>query len=86
MGEEVAIAGTPTFRVHVEGTDNIGEIEIVKNNQRVYRQTPGTKTADFEYQDKGKPGEEADFYYLRVRQSDRDRQVAWSSPIWVTAE
>ena len=86
MGEEVAIAGTPTFRVHVEGTDKLGEIEIVKNNQRVYRQTPGTKTADFEYQDKGKPGEEADFYYLRVRQSDRDRQVAWSSPIWVTAQ
>ena len=86
MGEEVAIAGTPTFHVHVEGTDNIGEVEIVKNNQRVYRQTPGTKTTDFEYQDKGKPGEEADFYYLRVRQSDRDRQVAWSSPIWVTAQ
>ena len=86
MGEEVAIAGTPTFRVHVEGTDKLAEIEIVKNNQRVYRQTPGTKTADFEYQDKGTPGEEADFYYVRVRQSDRDRQVAWSSPIWVTAK
>ena len=86
MGEEVAIQGTPTFRVHVEGTDNLAEIEIVKNNQRVYRQTPNTKTADFEYEDQGRPGEEADFYYLRVRQSDRDRQVAWSSPIWVTAK
>ena len=85
MGEEVAIADAPTFRVHVEGTDKVAEIEIVKNNGRVYRQEPGTQAADFEYQDSGKPGEEADFYYVRVRQSDRDKQVAWSSPIWVTA-
>ncbi len=84
MGEEAAIAGPPTFRMHVEGTDRLGEIEVVKNNQRVYRQTPGTQVADFEYRDSGTPGEEADFYYVRVRQSDRDKQVAWSSPIWVT--
>lgn len=86
MGEDVAIAGTPLFRVHVEGTDSLGEVEIVKNNGRVYRQTPGTQVADFEYRDSDPPGEEADFYYVRVRQSDRDRQVAWSSPIWVTAK
>ncbi len=85
MGEEVAIGRAPTFRVHVEGTDNLGEVEIVKNNSRVYRQEPGSPTVDFEYTDSGAPGEEADFYYLRVRQSDRDQQVAWSSPIWVTA-
>ncbi len=86
MGSEAAIEGAPTFRVHIEGTDNLAEVEIVKNNTRVYRQTPGTKVADFEYRDTEAPGEDADFYYVRVRQSDRDRQVAWSSPIWVTAK
>ena len=86
MGEEASVAGTPTFHVHIEGTDNVGEVEIVKNNSRVYRQTPGTKITDFEYRDSEAPGEEADFYYVRVRQSDRDQQVAWSSPIWVTAK
>ncbi len=86
MGSDVAIAGTPTLKVHIEGTDNLAEVEIVKNNAVVYRQTPGAKTVDFEYSDSGTPGEEADFYYVRVRQSDRDRQVAWSSPIWVTAK
>ena len=86
MGEETSIAGTPTFRIHIEGTDNVGEVEIIKNNSRVYRQTPGTKVSDFEYRDSEAPGEEADFYYLRVRQSDRDKQVAWSSSIWVTAK
>ena len=84
MGEEMAIAGGPTFRVHIEGTDKLAEVEIVKNNGRVYRQTPDAQAVDFEYHDSGKPGEDADFYYVRVRQADRDRQVAWSSPIWVT--
>ena len=84
MGEDVEIAGTPTFRVHVEGTDKIAEVEIVKNNQRVYRQTPDTQAVDFEYRHNDAPGEEADFYYVRVRQADRDQQVAWGSPIWVT--
>ncbi len=84
MGEAAEIDGTPVFRVHIEGTDNLGEVEIVKNNAQVYRQTPGTEIVDFEYRDSGAPGEEADFYYVRVRQSDRDKQVAWSSPIWVT--
>ena len=84
MGEDVEIAGTPTFRVHVEGTDKLAEVEIVKNNQRVYRQTPDTQAVDFEYRDNDAPGEEADFYYVRVRQADRDQQVAWGSPIWVT--
>ena len=86
MGEDVAIAGSPTFRVHVEGTDELGEVEIVKNNTRVYRQTPGAQAVSFDYSDSEIPGEEADFYYVRVRQADRDKQVAWSSPIWVTAK
>jgi len=85
MGEEAEISAAPRFKIHVEGTDDLGEVEIVKNNQMVYAQTPGAKTADFEYRDNELPGEEASFYYLRVRQSDRDKQVAWSSPIWVTS-
>jgi hypothetical protein len=85
MGEEAEITAPPRFKFHVEGTDDLGEVEIVKDNQMVYAQTPGTKTADFEYRDNELPGEEASFYYLRVRQSDRDKQVAWSSPIWATS-
>ena len=84
MGEDVAVAGPPKFRVHIEGTDKIGDVEIVKNNKKVYALTPDRKVVDFEYSDSGKPGEEADFYYVRVRQADRDKQVAWGSPIWVT--
>lgn len=85
MGDDAEVSGAPLLKVHVEGTDLLGEVEIVKNNAVVYRQTPDQKVADFTYRDneEGKAGE-ADFYYLRVRQKDRDQQIGWSSPIWVT--
>ncbi len=83
MGEEGRISSPPRFRVHVEGTAPIGEVEIVKDNKMVYSSRPGTQRVDFEYRDNSTPGEEASFYYLRVRQTDRDRQIGWSSPIWV---
>ncbi len=86
MGEDVKIVGAPMFRIHVEGTDRLGDVEIVKNNAKAYQVAPEGKVADFEYRDADAPGEEADFYYVRVRQADRDQQVAWSSPIWVTAK
>ena len=86
MGEEGQVSSPPRFRVHVEGTAPIGEIEIVKDNKMVYSSRPGTQRVDFEYRDNSTPGEEASFYYLRVRQTDRDRQIGWSSPIWVSGE
>jgi hypothetical protein len=85
MGDDAAISGPPQFQVHIEGTDVLGDVQIVKNNQRVYAQEPNQKTVTFTYRDNAPPGkEEADFYYVRVRQKDRDQQIAWSSPIWVT--
>ncbi len=83
MGEEAELAGVPRFRIHAEGTAPIAEAELIKNNQVVFSQQPNQQAIDFEYQDNEAPGEEADFYYLRVRQSDQDKQIAWSSPIWV---
>ena len=84
MGEEALVTSPPRFRIHVEGTAPIGDVEIVKNNKMVYSSRPGTQRVDFEYRDNTAPGEEASFYYLRVRQTDRDRQIGWSSPIWVS--
>lgn len=83
MGDDARISGAPMLKIHIEGTDLVGDVEIVKNNKVVYRQTPDTKLVDFTYRDNepARPGE-ADFYYARVRQKDRDQQIAWSSPIW----
>lgn len=85
MGEDAEVSGPPTFKVHVEGTDLLGDVEIVKNNRRVFAQQPDRKVADFTYRDNETPdAEQASFFYVRVRQKDRDQQIGWSSPIWVT--
>jgi len=84
MGEDVEVDAPPRFRVHVEGTGPLLDVEIVKDNQRVFARQPHQKTMDFEYRDTETPGEEASFYCLRVRQEDGE--VGWGSPIWVTGK
>ena len=86
MGDEASVTSPPRFRVHVEGTTPVGDVEIVKDNEKVYSRQPGTQVVDFEYTDNEVPGEEASFYYLRVRQADGDKQIGWSSPIWVSGK
>ncbi len=62
------------------GTAYISRIEVVKNNN-LLQAIPGTGShLDF-FLDDG-PEKVEDFYYIRVTQ--RDGEMAWSSPIWVT--
>ncbi len=84
MGDEVASAAPPRFRIHVEGTARLRDVEIVKDNQRIYARQPGEKVVDFEYRDTAVAGEEASFYYVRVRQEDGE--IGWGSPIWVSGK
>jgi len=82
MGSDVRMQSAPRFRIHVEGTGPIQDLEIVKDNKMVFSQKPGTQTVDVEFADTAAPGAQASFYYVRIRQSDL--QVAWGSPIWVS--
>jgi len=70
------------LRVKVEGTDVVTRIDLIRNNAIIYSATdPGKKEAGFEYIDQTpQPG--TNWYYVRVTQIDRN--LAWSSPIWVT--
>jgi hypothetical protein len=78
MGEEFTFSGQPRIRVTVKGTERIGQVDVVRNNEFVYTQKPLAKDAEFEYQDKA-PG--SAYYYVRVMQIDGN--LAWSSPIWI---
>ena len=88
MGEEYTRAepGGPAFRIEVGGTDDLERVEIVKFAAGLRRPFPVVFTA----QPKGwhYVGEFTDpafdkesLYYLRVVQ--KDKEMAWSSPIWV---
>ena len=81
MGEAFETNAAPKLIVKVAGTDRIAAIDIIRNKAFIYHSDPGTKTAEFTYVD-NHPSAGESYYYVRVGQIDRN--LAWSSPVWVT--
>jgi len=82
MGSEFTAAEVPPLKVEVTGTADIERIDVVKDNRVVYSHQPDkpSRQARFQFQDlQAEPG--THYYYARVIQ--RDRNMAWLSPIWV---
>jgi hypothetical protein len=83
MGDEVRTA-QPRFDVVVLGTAAIDKVEVLRNNDVVRTLEPAGDTARFTWQDPAPlKGDKGAYYYIRVLQ--KDGNIAWSSPIWVTA-
>ncbi len=81
MGDEFAADRVPAAKVKVIGTAAIDNVHIFRNNQSVYQARPDGHTAELSYQDTA-PKSGLNYYYVRVVQADKN--VAWSSPIWIT--
>ena len=79
MGDAFETAGAPTIHVKVLGTSVIHSVEIVKDGKFVYLTQPNATTAEFDFTDTTASGQS--WYYVRVIQNDRN--MAWSSPMWV---
>jgi hypothetical protein len=81
MGEEVAIS-EPNVRLSIEanGTMPIDEIEIVRSGHVIATLKPRTERVDMLFVDP-EPLAGKSYYYVRLLQ--RDRNVAWGSPVWV---
>jgi hypothetical protein len=82
MGDAFPASRAPKIHVKVLGTDPIYKIDIVRDQKFVYHAEPKTAEVDFEFVDNEAPSSGESYYYVRVQQ--RDRNMAWSSPIWVT--
>ena len=80
MGDSFDAATAPALHVKVLGTGAIQSVEIVKNGKFIYRTEPNSETAEFDFSDNATSAGQS-WYYVRVIQSDRN--LAWSSPIWV---
>ncbi len=78
MGRVVA-GDDRRLEVFAAGEGSIERVEVIKNNKVVYAEEPGALWTKVEFRDG--PGEDEDFYYVRVRQ--RDGELGWSSPVWV---
>jgi len=80
MGDAFRATAAPNLKFKIIGTDVITKVDVIKDQKFVYHAEPNAKTVEFSFRD-ASPGSAASYYYLRVQQIDRN--LAWSSPIWV---
>jgi len=80
MGESFEAATAPKLQVKVIGTAKLLKVEIVKNGKFILAREPDTNAAEFTFVDNA-PEAGQSWYYVRAIQVDRN--LAWSSPIWV---
>jgi hypothetical protein len=81
MGDVFDATSAPRMTVKVAGTSKIATVEIIKDGKFVYTTRPEGSTAEFTFIDRN-PEKRESWYYVRVIQDDR--QMAWSSPMWIT--
>lgn len=80
MGDALKTSSAPTLKFKIAGTDVIAKVDIVKDETFVYHAEPNQQTVEFTFRDSNVSKRES-YYYVRIQQ--RDRNLAWSSPIWV---
>ncbi len=80
MGDAFATPSAPRLAVKVFGTSALQRVEIIRDGKFVFTTSPHAQNAEFTYIDNEAPKGES-WYYVRVTQMDRN--LAWSSPIWV---
>ena len=83
MGEEYGSHHAPHFQVRVMGTAPIEVVTLVRNNRDYYSRRGDGREMEFEFGKTERP-QDTDYYYVRVIQ--RDGEMAWSSPIWISRQ
>jgi hypothetical protein len=82
MGDIFTASRGLKLRARIRGTDIVTKIDLIRNNAIIYSPAASEKKdVDFEYADMA-PQSGVNWYYVRVTQIDRN--LAWSSPVWVT--
>ena len=84
MGQELPLAENRkrTLSVKVIGTDDIESVEVISMGHSIFRQEGNGKEMQFAFVDASQPKEGWMYYYVRVLQ--KNKGMAWSSPIWVS--
>ncbi len=83
MGEEYETSRPPRLSVAVEGTDEVEKVEVFKFSEgrweTIRTERPSGRRCSFSFVDGNFRANS--LYYVRVTQ--KNGQIAWSSPIWV---
>jgi hypothetical protein len=81
MGAELKTSTIPQIFVIVAGTQPIVKIDLIRNNKTIFTYSGSGTNESFHFSDQ--TIEKGDnYYYVRVIQ--KDDEMAWSSPIWVS--
>jgi hypothetical protein len=73
----------PEIKAHIVGAGPLKTVVVVRDNQYIYSTEPQGDTFDLTYSERSlTPG--LHYYYVRVEQ--KDRNMGWSSPIWIQYE
>lgn len=79
-GDSYASQRIPQLFVKVVGTGEIQQVAVIRDNQYIYTRPGAGDRLEFTFSEPSlDPGEH--YYYVRVEQ--KDRHMAWSSPVWV---
>jgi len=80
MGDEFKSSGAPALKVKIIGTKDLAAVEVLKDS-KVVAQLPVTgKECATEWKDP-EPAAGVHYYYVRVTQ--KDGELAWTSPMWI---
>jgi hypothetical protein len=80
QGDEARSRSLPEITANMQGTGPLAKVVIVRDNQYIYAQEPQGDKFELQYRETSlAPGKH--YYYVRLEQ--KDRHMAWSSPIWV---
>jgi hypothetical protein len=83
MGEEYRSGAPREIKVAVNSESQLKWIEVVRNNKTLRQFGGEGHSSQFSFTD-DEPLSETAWYYLRV--TCEDKNMAWSSPIWVSPE
>ncbi len=82
MGDTFDSNGKPTIAIVAEGTAVISKVHVIRDNKYVLSTEPKARSVKLSYTDDEAKAGESHYYYVRIEQEDRN--LAWSSPMWVT--
>jgi hypothetical protein len=86
MGSEIVVDSQPRISADIRGTAELHVVQLVRSGSAFFSRSFGellsTHDAHLEIVDDVIEPGDSHFYYLRVVQ--RDGNMAWSSPVWVT--
>jgi hypothetical protein len=82
MGDEFETRELPSLAVKLAGTAPFAKVHVIKDGRYVYSIEPGRAEVAFSWRDADAQPGKTSYYYVRGDQ--RDGEVVWASPMWIT--